>query len=53
VATNDDPETIEDLEPDTGEPVGSGPKRGGCLDLGWGCLPVIVGVFVGVPAIWF
>ncbi|HYG48298.1 MAG TPA: hypothetical protein VD846_10205 [Allosphingosinicella sp.] len=35
-----------------GEPAGSGtpdPARGGCLKLGWGCLPILPAVML-VPA---
>jgi hypothetical protein len=28
--------------------------RGGCLKLGWGCLPVVVGLSLALPAgLWF
>jgi hypothetical protein len=35
-----------------GEPAGSGaadPSRGGCLKMGWGCLPALLG-FMLIPA---
>ena len=53
VATNDEPASIEDMEPDIGERAETPePRTGGCLGLGWGCLPVFVGLFIGVPALW-
>jgi hypothetical protein len=28
-------------------------SRGGCLNFGWGCLPVLVGFVVMLPAAWW
>jgi hypothetical protein len=56
VAINDQAgpgEGIETPEPETSDSAGRpDPAGGGCLRLGWGCLPVIVGAMLIVPGSW-
>lgn len=30
-----------------------GPESGGCLNFGWGCLPVLAGVLLILPRLFF
>ena len=45
-------EGIEMPEPESDSPGRPDPAGGGCLRLGWGCLPVIVGAMLIVPGSW-
>jgi hypothetical protein len=56
VAINEDAGPGEGIEtPTGGESDHAGtpdPSGGGCLKLGWGCLPVLVGSALLVPGAW-
>lgn len=54
--TQVEPEALE-AGPDSfnQEPGGSAAPdaaRGGCMRFGWGCLPILIGVVLAVPAGW-
>ena len=55
VAINDQVGPDEGIEtPSGGEADNTGepdPAGGGCLKLGWGCLPLVAGVVIAVPSL--
>jgi hypothetical protein len=52
VATSPEPPSGEDTT-NSGDAFKAEPERGGCFQLGWGCLPVVVAGFGLLPLMMF